>query len=522
MKVQSKLAHDIFQAKLRSKRTATDRQFIWILLIQWAAAIIFASTFSPYSWEGSVKVLDIHLRAAIFFGALLNLLPMVLIWTSPGSRITRHTIAIAQMLWSAMLIHLTGGRIETHFHIFVSLAFLALYLDWPVLVTATGVVVADHLLRGLYWPESIYGVANPEWWRFLEHGAWVVFEDIVLGLACFRSIAEIKQGANREADLEILNAEIENKVRLRTEELTQAHKSLACEMKTRLQMEVELRQAQKLQSVGRLASGIAHEFNTPIQFVSDNLHFTREATDGLFLLLGKLQVVQRSVLESSPSLETAKEVTELEREFDLPYIIENMPKALDRSLDGLDRVAALVNSMKDFAQPDSPGVTCIDLNRAIENILVIARNEYKYVADVETAFGSLPQVTCHASAINQVLLNVLINAAHAIEDVVKGTTAKGRISIQTSLDEDFVKIAIIDTGCGIPESIRDRIFDPFFTTKEVGRGRGQGLAVARSVVVGQHAGEIRFDSIVGKGTTVLIRIPVDLTVSSNRAVEVTA
>jgi len=191
-------------------------------------------------------------------------------------------------------------------------------------------------------------------------------------------------------------------------------------------------------------------------------------------------------------------------------------------LDGLDRVAALVNSMKDFAQPDSPGVTCIDLNRAIENILVIARNEYKYVADVETAFGSLPQVTCHASAINQVLLNVLINAAHAIEDVVKGTNAKGRISIQTSLDEDFVKIAIIDTGCGIPESIRDRIFDPFFTTKEVGRGRGQGLAVARSVVVGQHAGEVSFDSIVGKGTTVLIRIPVDLTVSSNHAVEVTA
>jgi signal transduction histidine kinase len=293
-------------------------------------------------------------------------------------------------------------------------------------------------------------------------------------------------------------------------------------MKSRLQMEVELRQAQKLESVGSLASGIAHEFNTPIQFVSDNLHFTREATDGLFVLLRKLQVVQKSVLESSGALEAAKEAAVVEQEVDLPYLIENVPKALDRSLQGLGGMAVLVRSMKEFALPDSPGMICIDLNRAIENTLVIARGEYKYVAEIETLFGWLPQVTCYAGAINQVLLSVLINAAHAIEDAVKGTDTKGRICIQTSVDEDFVKIAVSDTGCGIPEGIRDRIFDPFFTTKEVGRGKGQGLAVARSVVVDQHKGDIRFDSVVGMGTTVTIRIPVDLAVSSNHSVEATA
>ena len=519
MRTRPQLAKGVFENNMRFKRIATDRQFLWLLLIQWAVAIIFASVFSPYSWEGSVKVLHIHLRTAIYLGALINVLPLVLIGTCPGSPVTRHAIAIAQMLWSGLLIHLTGGRIETHFHIFVSLAFLAFYLDWGVLATATAVVAVDHLTRGLYWPESIYGVANPEWWRFLEHSGWIVFEDIILVLACFRSIAEMKLVADREAALEILNANVENEVRLRTEELTQANKSLASEMKARLQMEVELRQAQKLESVGSLASGIAHEFNTPIQFVSDNLHFTREATDGLFLLLGKLQAVQKSVLESSPALEAAKEATGLEREIDLPYLIENMPKAVDRSLDGLNRMAALVSSMKEFAQPDSAGMICIDLNRAIENTLVIARNEYKYVAEIETIFGSLPPVTCYASAINEVLLSVLINAAHAIEDAVKGTDAKGRITIQTSLDEDFVIITVLDTGCGIPEGIRERVFDPFFTTKEVGRGKGQGLAVARSVVVDQHNGEISFDSIVGKGTTVTIRIPVDITVSSNHGVE---
>ena len=171
---------DIFQASLFDERKKTDRMFLFILLGQWALAIGVALAFSPYAWAGKVRTIHLHLQMAILFGAVINALPIVLIVMRPGHVLTRHVVAAAQMLWSALLIHLTGGRIETHFHVFGSLAFLAFYRDWRLLVTATLVVVGDHLFRGLMWPESVYGIVNPEWWRFLEHAWWVAFEDSVL------------------------------------------------------------------------------------------------------------------------------------------------------------------------------------------------------------------------------------------------------------------------------------------------------------------------------------------------------
>jgi signal transduction histidine kinase len=279
-------------------------------------------------------------------------------------------------------------------------------------------------------------------------------------------------------------------------------------MKVRLQMEAELRQAQKLESVGRMASGVAHEINTPVQFIGDSVHFLREATTDLIRVVGKLQSVQRHVLQNEFALDAAQEAAELEQEIDLPYLLENVPKAFDRSFDGLDRVSTIVRSMKAFAHPDSREMEQVDLNRAIANTLVIARSEYKYVAEIETKFGDLPEVMCYAGEFNQVILNLIVNASHAIEDVVKGTAVKGRISIRTWHDGDFVCIAIADTGGGVPEEIRDRIFDPFFTTKEVGKGTGQGLSIARSVVVEKHRGQLTLETAIGKGTTFLIRLPI--------------
>jgi two-component system, NtrC family, sensor kinase len=180
---------------------------------------------------------------------------------------------------------------------------------------------------------------------------------------------------------------------------------------------------------------------------------------------------------------------------------------VERSLDGLKRVATIVKSMKEFAHPDTAEMITVDLNHAIQSTLVIARNEYKYVADVETSFGALPPVVCYAGEINQAVLNIVVNAAHAIEDVVKGTQKRGSISVKTSIEGELVVVAIGDTGGGIPVAIRDRIFDPFFTTKEVGKGTGQGLAIARSVVVEKHGGELSLVSEVGKGTTFYIRLP---------------
>jgi hypothetical protein len=162
----------VFEAKVHAE---TDRIFLKLLLTEWAFAIVLAVWYSPYAWEGKARAVHAHVWVSLGLGGLLCSLPALLIFTQAGKPLTRHAVAIAQMLMSALLIHLTGGRIETHFHVFGSLAFLAFYLDWRVLLTATITIALEHALRGMLWPESIYGISNPEWWRFLEHSAWVLF-----------------------------------------------------------------------------------------------------------------------------------------------------------------------------------------------------------------------------------------------------------------------------------------------------------------------------------------------------------
>jgi hypothetical protein len=197
------------RARFRAHRDeimrATDRLFAFLMVGQWMFAIAVALTFSPYAWEGKVKTVHAHVWTAIVLGGLLSSLPIALAVLRPGWVVTRHVIAAAQVLWSALLIHLSGGRIETHFHVFGSLGFLAAYRDWPVLVTATLVVVADHLVRGFLWPESVYGITNPEWWRFLEHAFWVVFAVSFLVVLCVRSVRDMRQMADKGAELEALS-----------------------------------------------------------------------------------------------------------------------------------------------------------------------------------------------------------------------------------------------------------------------------------------------------------------------------
>ena len=190
------------QAKKRFARV--DRMFAVLLAGQWVFGVLLAIYFSPYGWAGKVKVIHTHVYIAIFMGGAIALFPILLAIFRPGERSTRHVIAISQMLASALLIHLSGGRIETHFHVFGSLAFLAFYLDWTVLISATLVVATEHFLRGLFWPESVYGITNPEWWRFLEHAFWVVFEDVILVWSCVLGVREMKHAARQQAELEKL------------------------------------------------------------------------------------------------------------------------------------------------------------------------------------------------------------------------------------------------------------------------------------------------------------------------------
>jgi signal transduction histidine kinase len=273
-------------------------------------------------------------------------------------------------------------------------------------------------------------------------------------------------------------------------------------------LESELAQAQKLESVGRLAAGVAHEINTPVQFVSDSVNFVREAMDDLSQIVDKYRELRTATENGAGVAAAAKAAEEAEDDADLDYILENAPAALDRARDGLGRVATIVRSMKEFAHPDRKEMAQVDINQAISSTLVIATNEYKYVAEIETDFSTLPPVNCYAGEINQVVLNLIVNAAHAIGDVVKGTPEKGKIRVATRVLGDQVEIEISDTGKGIPVEVRSRIFDPFFTTKDVGKGTGQGLAIARSVIVDKHGGTLHFETEVGQGTSFYIRVPI--------------
>lgn len=279
---------------------------------------------------------------------------------------------------------------------------------------------------------------------------------------------------------------------------------LAAEQERR-RMEAELGQAQKLESIGQLAAGIAHEINTPTQYIGDNLHFIAEGLRDLGGLFDLLMSLDPGGAERAPILEAMREGVVAA---DLGYLRSELPKAAEQSLEGVARVSKIVNAMKEFSHPGGEEKVNTDLNRAIESTVTISRNEWKYVADLELDLDpGLQPVPCHPGAINQAVLNLIVNAAHAIGEAVGRSGEKGRITVRTRSEGPWAVIQVEDTGPGIPLAIQSRIFDPFFTTKGVGKGSGQGLAIARSVIVDKHGGSLGFDTQPGQGTLFTIRLP---------------
>jgi PAS domain S-box-containing protein len=268
----------------------------------------------------------------------------------------------------------------------------------------------------------------------------------------------------------------------------------------RQRIEDELRLSQRLDSIGQLAAGIAHEINTPIQFVGDSISFIAEAWTDADGLISELE----GLCLADASTQTRERVRDAEEQVDLEYLQERVPAALQRVHEGLGRVTTIVAAMRQFGRPPQTEHAAADLNEALRSTFIVAQNEYKYTADLETDLGELPPVVCNLGELNQVFLNLIVNAAHAIGD---GDDERGTISVRTTHDDHEVAITIQDTGVGIPPDIRDRIFDPFFTTKDVGKGTGQGLAISRSIVVDQHHGSLSVDSEPGHGSTFTIRLP---------------
>lgn len=438
-------------ATSRHHRT-TDRFFVVLLLIQWVAAVVVALAVSPYAWRGAERTIHPHVYASVFIGGAVTLLPMFLGTLRAGERSTRYVIACAQLLWSALLIHLTGGRIETHFHVFGSLAFLALYKDLPVLAIATATVVADHLIRGIYLPQSVYAVANPEWWRFLEHAGWVVFEVAVLAVGCQKAGQESRLLATQQAELEILS----DRERAKSIALNVALDELRTSQNA-------LVRSEKLAAVGQLAASVGHELRNPLAAVR-NAH-----------------VFVEKRLAAQPAPDT--------RVLQFLGIIDREVRVCTR----------IIGDLLDFARERPPArIPCPVRGLVDEATSILPTSSVRVVNQVG---DGLPIPSLDRDQFRQVLVNLIQNA---VESIPADRDGEVRVRARHVLDNGL-QISIEDDGVGMPEDVAARIFEPLYTTKA--KGTGLGLAIVANIVKA-HSGAIRVESEVDRGTRFVIDLPV--------------
>jgi signal transduction histidine kinase/CheY-like chemotaxis protein len=446
----------------------TDQLFWRLMLCQWVFGVIVALWISPRSWAGVESRVHLHVWAAVFLGGVVTIFPVLLAIFQPGKVMTRHVIAVAQMLMSALLIHLTGGRIETHFHVFGSLAILAFYRDWRVLVSASAIVYVDHLLRGFLWPQSVYGVLNASIWRSFEHAGWVIFEVAFLIVSIQKSLSEMRLVAERQAKLEFVNEEIEQTVALRTADLTR-------ETAERRQAEDRLRQSQKMEAIGRLAGGVAHDFNNLLTVIGGYCALSMPG-------LSDSDLLHRNLSEIHKAAERA------------------------RALTG----QLLAFSRKQVLQP-----RVLNLGDVIQGMEKMLRRLIGEDIELSTSYdASLGRVKADPGQIEQVIMNLVVNSRDAMPRGGKLTISVSNAVIDQksqfrnrTLDVGrYLMIAVSDNGIGMNEEVKSHLFEPFFTTKGLGKGTGLGLATCYGIVC-QSGGDIRVYSEPNSGTTFRIYLP---------------
>jgi two-component system, sensor histidine kinase and response regulator len=456
-----KRAETIFADNETALYGRTDRLFAVLMVVQWVAGIAFALWVSPLTWYGPVSRTHLHVWAAVIVGGIICLFPAMLGLLRPGRTSTRFTIATAQMLMGALLIHLTGGRIETHFHVFGSLAFLSFYRDWRLLIPATLVVAVDHLLRGIFWPQSVYGVLVASEWRWLEHAAWVVFEDSILVVACRRGIAEMRETAARTAALEqTRDAQRQNAERLRV--LVD-------------QLRVTQRQAEAAtRAKSDFLASMSHELRTPLNAIILYSELLQEEAqdqghDGSIADLVKIQSAGKHLLELINGI------------LDLSKIEAGK---MGLSIETFD-VRAMFDELFDTVGP------LVEKNG---NVLTLQCPD-----DIGTMTGD-------PTKLRQILLNLLGNAAKFTRD------GSVRVEVHPIADGDqhAIEFIVADTGCGMTQEQAGKVFEAFTqadvtTTRKYG-GTGLGLALV-SRFCQLMGGTVSVVSTVDVGSRFTVRLP---------------
>jgi signal transduction histidine kinase len=465
-------ADHLFATYTHDIHRRTDRLFALLMVIQWVAGIIFALWVSPLAWYGAASRTHLHVWAAIFLGGAICLFPALLGVVRAGEASTRYTIAVAQMLMGALLIHLTGGRLETHFHVFGSLAFLAFYRDWRVLIPATIVVALDHMLRGYFWPQSVYGVLVASHWRWVEHAAWVFFEDVFLVVSCRRAAVEMKETAMRTAALE-------QEVRTRQQAETEASLVAAQLRVTQQQAEAATR------AKSDFLASMSHELRTPLNAIILYSELLQEEAEDA-QQLGTLGDLQRIGSAGNHLLGLINGILDLSK-------IEAGKMTI--SLEQID-IRALVNEVIDTVAP------------------LVQKNENTVTVQCDDSVGLM-----HADVIKtrQILVNLVGNAAKF--------TRAGSIALEVRAtppgQPPAVLFMVSDTGVGMTAEEQSRIFEPFTqanvnTTRKYG-GTGLGLAiVARFCSL--MGGRVSVESEAGRGSCFTVRLPLDVAAVVDAAV----